>query len=88
MNTELIEKIDRIQALLAIQSADTSSVVHLLQEYYAVLGHLFPTLPNPSERFLELRREFLHHSLESIEVSNPSLAARLQEGEFFIPLNC
>ena len=79
MSPDLNDQLARIQALLSIETADTSAVLVLLQEFYSVLGPAFPMLPDPSTRFLELRKQFLQHGLESIEATNPELAAKLQE---------
>jgi hypothetical protein len=83
LNAPLDDELMRLKALDAIQSADVSSLLNLLSELReALLLHL-PQLsaqfPEVGERFLQLRKQFLHAQLEHIERSTPSLAAQLQQ---------
>ena len=80
MNSENLQnQLDRIEALLKIQVADTSALLFLL-------GDLTENLPDGEkkrkemeEMFLKIRKKFLHSQLEHLENTQPEKAARIQE---------
>lgn len=78
MDSDLQDRIDRLEALVAIQAADISSLVAVLSECHAVLQPHLPDMPDPAERFLAWRRTYLHGLLEQIETHDPARAARIQ----------
>jgi hypothetical protein len=73
------EQLERLQALSAVQTADINAVFLLVSRLAEIVRRNHPDTPDMSDTFLKVRKHFLQQHLESIETSNPALAARLQQ---------
>ena len=73
------EQIQRLQALSAVQTADISSLLLLVERLSQIVRRDHPDTPVATEMFLAIRKPLLQQQLEQMETQNPALAARLQE---------
>jgi len=76
---ELTKKLLRIEAAWRTQAAEVSALLRVMMDYQKLLSTHFSELPDPLQRFLVYRKEYLHSQLEEIEDSNPAHAGRLQQ---------
>lgn len=86
MNDQDQNRIDRLDATLRIQAAETSALFVCVSELSSRLDELKKRIPDADlqdfdvrQRFLGLRKTILLSSLEVLEDSDPAKAARLNE---------
>jgi len=79
MNPELQEKIDRMESVLKVQSAEFSAMLSALQLLAERLPNGEQVLKDVNKEFLKNRKNFLQADLENLEKTQPGKAARLQE---------
>lgn len=79
---DLEQEILRLKALMAVQSADVSSLVDVVRIFRIVASQSQQEQPlaqlDTDELFLHGRRKHLHAMLEHLENRNPALAAQIQ----------
>jgi hypothetical protein len=73
------DKLLRLKATLLIQTADTSSVLAVVQAVADTLRDDYPELPDVGAQFLKRRTELVQLMLEDYEKKDPALAARMQQ---------
>jgi hypothetical protein len=75
----MADPLERLQALSAIQTADVSALLALVQQLATIVRREHPDTPDVTALFLQTRKELLHRYLEAVETRDPALAARMQE---------
>lgn len=79
MDSDIQNQIDRMKALLFLSSADISALVSTLQCLADSCRAAGVQVPDVSEDWLERRKQIAQKALESLEISNPAYAAKIQE---------